>query len=116
MEAHPPPQTSSSRPEAAHLPPQWRDPVCLPLPLLVLRPEATGCNLVREHPDPLDVGCAYFLLPAFSLLLAAAARLSAFLSADVCFAFGSQLPLLPAFVPATRLNPGQHACPSPELF
>jgi len=59
---------------------------------------------------------SYFLLPAFSLFLAAAARLSAFFSAEVCFALGSQLPFAPALVPATRLNPGQHACPLPELF
>jgi hypothetical protein len=49
-------------------------------------------------------------------LLAAAALLSAFFSLDVCFAFGSQLPLLPALVPGTRLKPGQQACPLPVLF
>jgi hypothetical protein len=49
-------------------------------------------------------------------LLAAAAFPSAFFSAAVCFAFGSQLPFAPAVVPGTRLNPGQQACPSPELF
>jgi hypothetical protein len=49
-------------------------------------------------------------------LLAAAALLSAFFSTEVCFAFGSQLPFAPGFVPVTRLNPGQHACPLPVLF
>jgi hypothetical protein len=52
----------------------------------------------------------------FSRLLAAAALLSAFFSAEVCLAFGSQLPFAPAVVPGTRLNPGQHAGPSPVLF
>jgi hypothetical protein len=49
-------------------------------------------------------------------LLAAAALLSAFFSEEVCSAFGSQLPLAPAFVPGTRLNPGQQAWPPPALF
>jgi hypothetical protein len=49
-------------------------------------------------------------------LLAAAALLSAFLSADVCFALGSQLPFAPAVVPGTRLNPGQQAWPPLALF
>jgi hypothetical protein len=48
-------------------------------------------------------------------LRAAAALLSAFFSAAVWWRFGSQLPLVPAFVPATRLNPGQHAGPLPVL-
>jgi hypothetical protein len=46
----------------------------------------------------------------FSRLLAAA-LLSAFFSADVGVDFGSQLPCIPAFLPATRLNPGQQAGP-----
>jgi hypothetical protein len=49
-------------------------------------------------------------------LLAAAALLSAFFSEEVCFALGSQLPLAPALVPGTRLNPGQQAWPPPALF
>ena len=52
----------------------------------------------------------------FSRFRAAAARLSAFFSAAVCVAFGSQLPFAPAVVPGTRLNPGQQACPSPDAF
>jgi hypothetical protein len=42
--------------------------------------------------------------------------LSAFFSEEVCLALGSQLPLAPAAVPATRLNPGQQAWSPPALF
>ena len=42
--------------------------------------------------------------------------LSAFFSADVCFAFGSQLPLVPDFLPATALKPGQQVWPPPADF
>lgn len=39
--------------------------------------------------------------------------LSAFFSDFVWCSFGSHDPFAPAFVPGTRLNPGQHAAPSP---
>ena len=46
-------------------------------------------------------------------LLPAAARESAFFSPELWFALGLQLPLLPACLPGTRSNPGQHAGPEP---